>query len=256
LERGAVSDPALAYLGRQNVVWTYVELARALPGAIVERREAFVSCIAPISLSFCNFALDFDAARLAEPEEIAHLDDLTEGCPSFRAFHLPYREDDPVPDILAARGWKCQHSLVQMGWTPEPGETGPPLRPCEARPERLAVAEFMVDQFFWRQEPDMKRIILEATVDSCHELWRFGEPDIDAAVMTTRTAGSIGLYNLCVRRALRGAGLGSALVRSVQSMGREDAVPVVLQCDTVLEAWYRQLDFKKTGILESYARYR
>ena len=122
--------------------------------------------------------------------------------------------------------------------------------------ERLAVAEFMVDQFFWRQEPDMKRIILEATVDSCHELWRFGEPDIDAAVMTTRTAGSIGLYNLCVRRALRGAGLGSALVRSVQSMGREDAVPVVLQCDTVLEAWYRQLDFKKTGILESYARYR
>jgi len=256
LERCAVVDPALAYLGRQNVVWTYIELARTLPAAVVERREAFVSCIAPINLSFCNFALDFDAARLAEPGEGERLEELAVGCPSFRSFHVPYREDDPVAAWLASRGWKCQHSLIQMGWTLRDGEAGPPLRLCETDRERLEVAEFMVDQFFWRQEPDMKRVILDATVASCHGLWRYGDPDIDAAVMTTRSAGSLGLYNLCVRRALRGAGLGTALVRSIQSMGREAGVPVVLQCEAALEAWYEQVDFKKTGILESYARSR
>lgn len=256
MERCAVVDPALAYLGRQNVVWTYIELARTLPAAQVDRTEAFASCIAPINLSFCNFALDFDANRLADPGEEARLDEISEGCPSFRSFHIPYREDDPVARWLSDRGWKCQHALVQMGWTPQGGETGPVLRRCEGEAERLAVADFMVDQFFWRQEPGMKRIILDATVASCHDLWRYGETAIDAAVMTTRTAGSLGLYNLCVRRALRGAGLGTALVRSIQEMARSAGAPVVLQCDVGLQGWYEQADFKKTGILESYARSR
>jgi ribosomal protein S18 acetylase RimI-like enzyme len=254
LERGAVIDPELAARGRRNVVHTYVELARTVQGAKVERPEGFVAVSTPINLSFCNFALDFDIETRDEARVMRDLKAIADGKDAFRAFHLPIQSEDPTSKWLYRHGWRCQHSLIQMACLPRQIAESAELFKCVEAWDRLAVAEFMVDQFFWRQTLAMRRFILDATVASCHDHYRIGEPrSIQSAVMTSSQPDSLGLYNLCVRRNLRGKGIGRQVLRSIQGLAGHLNVPLVLQCDNSLQSWYEKMSFKKTGIVESYA---
>lgn len=257
MERGALTLPELAACGRRNVVFTYVELARVIDGARIERDYGFTACTAPIDLSFCNFAIDFDFEGLDPDLSLRRLANLAHGRPMFRAFHIPVRDDDPTSALLAAAGWGCQHALVQMAWEPEPTTSPIQLTTCESPEDRSGTAEFMVEQFFWRQSTGMRRHILISTVASCHAIYRLGDAHHPkGAVMTTRRPDSLGLYNLCVKRNVRGTGIGSSIVRAVQAMAATEGLPVVLQCEPGLATWYENLAFKKTGFIESYALIR
>ena len=254
MERGAVIDPDLAACGRRNVAHTYVELSRTVPGAKVERSYGFIAVTAPVNLSFCNFALDFDL-RDRDPDRVmAALRRTMDGKEVFRAFHIPISNDDPTEEALQRAGWRRQHSLIQMAWRPDSVRPPIELTLCTHPAERLEIAVFMVEQFFWRQSSAMRQAILDATISSCHEIYRVGSGNsIEAAVMAARLPDSLGLYNLCVRRNLRGRGIGGQVVGAIQSMAATANVPVVLQCDATLERWYEQHGMKNVGIIESYA---
>lgn len=257
MERGAVIDPDLAACGRRNVAHTYVELARTVPGAKVERHYGFIAVTAPISLSFCNFALDFDLRDRDPGRVMSALRQTMDRKEAFRAFHIPVQEDDPTADILVSAGWRRQHTLAQMAWRPESTTTDVHLYPCTHPAERLEIAVFMVEQFFWRQSSAMRQAILDATIASGHEIYRVGHGDsIEAAVMASRLPDSLGLYNLCVRRNLRGRGLGGRVVKAIQALAADANLPVVLQCEATLEDWYAHHGMKIVGIVESYALFQ
>jgi ribosomal protein S18 acetylase RimI-like enzyme len=165
--------------------------------------------------------------------------------------------DEPagVEDLLHRVGFRESYRLVQMGAMAR--ARGAPLemqRASGAR-ERVRLAGFMVEQFFGRQGERFKRRVAETTAAAAElELYEVREGGSTiASVMISDHGDVLGVYNLCVSLKRRGEGWGSALVETLFHLGRERNLPLTLQCDARLEAWYRRLGFVVQGTVRVYS---
>ena len=111
----------------------------------------------------------------------------------------------------------------------------------------------MAEQFFWRLPTDAREAIATATAASRHRILKLGEAqEPEAAVMLVPAAGSIGLYNLCVRPELRGRGTGKSIVETIMSGSAQNGTKIVLQCEGTLAPWYQILGFETVGWVRAY----
>lgn len=246
----------LLRLSRENIAETYLELGEKATGSRIALSPAFDLCLAPIDLSFCNFALRLRLDQHPNgPVEAA--EELASHSRRKRTFRVFMTSGDTPPDagpILASVGFGPSHSLVQMAATPNGSTNRIEWVECTEYPERLAITEFMVGQFFGRQGAGMRNHIISATVQSCHRLFKIERRNrIVAGVMLTGMESAVGLYNLCVQPAERKKGLGGTVVRSVLALASELGLPTCLQCDRSLERWYRSLGFGSIGMVQAFS---
>ncbi len=244
-----------AAIARENVVHTYLELARALPEARVTKQAGFTSVVGEIDLALCNFVIDMRLGTTeALIEEGLHLlSELTLGRPSFRVFGLDGDEPSDLPDRLEACGFELQHELAQMIYR-HPQSAGTPLIAiARAESEREEISGFMATQFFWRQDQNLRRAVVMATSRSVHELYGCRERgELVGAVMLTETPDSIGLYNLCVAKPRRGHGLGRKIVELCGEIANSRGKNLVLQADSHLDDWYVHLGFERVGTIQAF----
>ncbi len=255
MERRPLNFPELVRASRENVVETYIGLAAPVAGCQIERGARCSMCTGPSEFSFCNFAAGFNLAD-DRAEALRQLEAIRAQIAhprNFWAFLITGDRPQGLPALLDKAGFAPRHSLVEMAWRPAFVPDGAPLTLATTPEDRIAVAEFMTLQFFWRMAPSSRRRIAEATAGSPHELYRVGPQDrCRAGVMLCRTAGAVGLYNLCVEEKDRGRGMGSSVVRSVKRMAAADGKPVVLQCEPALVPWYIDQGFEEIGTVTAY----
>ena len=217
--------------------------------AQVSHRNGYIIALSPFDLSFCNFAVDFRLAGEASWVRTAEVLLENQKRKSFRVFCLPGDQPEDIRSRLIALGFCSDHQLVQMASDGVAIQSlGLDLIESTATHERREVAEFMIRQFFWRQNPALRRQIIEATVRSPHRLvsYRPGGT-LTGAAMIVETPDSHGLYNLCVTNSKRKKGLGKGIVEAIQKEAALRRVPCVLQCEPGLESWYASQGFGNFG---------
>lgn len=237
--------------GRENLVHTYLRLGEKVPQAEVERRFGVTSCRSRLNLPFGNFALDI---RTEEPDAcLSYLGRLARETTSFRVFSLP---DDEPPDFalrLERAGFRPSLRLAQMAADGREGAPAEEAGRAREPLERWFVSQFMVRQFFWRSHRELQEQIVAVTAASEHELWYVGDVRHPiAAVMVTRTPGTLGLYNLCVAPEHRRRGIGGRLVELVRSAAAREGRVVALQCEPGLVPWYEMRGFCVMGKIGFY----
>lgn len=231
-----------------NLAWTYAELADALEGAHVERLDGGLVSMSDEAHPMANFAL------IVEPSTslLSHVRQCAAFRPVFNVY-WPIRVGEPRPEPGGlAEVWDLSilaHPVLES----RKGDAAA-LR-LVPREERADVAAFMVEQFFSASRRNYRSVVAQATARSDLELYALPNPiptrnaPYDAALLVSRTCESVGLYNLCVRRSLRGRGIGRACVRAVLELAAEAGLPCILQCEKRLRDYYVGQGFQDVGTL-------
>jgi len=234
-----------------NLVDTYIRLGKAVASSRVSEEASFVACHGPLDHPICNFA-----ARLnLDPWSARQLRDLASSRIAFNVYAMPGDRPEHLPELLERAGFQRSFELIQM--IAEDPEPGPPIemRPARSSGERLAVAKFMCEQFFSLQNYSLRKRIAGATAAAegldLFDLTERGQPV--AAVMLGHGGGVLGVYNLCVASARRGRGIGRAVLDWTLTVARETNRAVTLQCDPLLEGWYRYRGFTVVGRVGVYS---
>jgi N-acetylglutamate synthase-like GNAT family acetyltransferase len=232
---------------RRSLAGTYCALARQIGSTDIAEHGRYITAKGPFPHPICNFAI-----FLQEPaqEDFETIELKAASLENFNLYHFQPLEEEEVepPDT-----WRRVYSLHQMSVAPHPQGRGTleMIEPPD-RTSRLTIARFMAEQFFTTQAPQVRTTIARATADA-PELQLFSVHDKEhpaimvGAVMLYSVADTIGLYNLCVAPHERGAGIGSAIVRSVLGRATAAGASVVLQCDGSLLEWYSGLGFAEIG---------
>lgn len=225
----------LASEGAQSVDWDGVEvICGELPHAI------------------SNFAM----ARHVSPGMAQRLVQQTLRRPSF-VVYLFADTDDPSHTALQSAGFERVSTLAVMaleGAPPPPRTRLPEVHPerAESPAAERDIARFMMRVFFPRHRDEVREVVSKVTAGAKLDLYqiRGARQAPVAAVMLARRPSVIGLYNLCVEPALRGKGLGAAIVYWVISQAH--GLPVTLQSDVLLQNWYEKLGFVRVGTVGVY----
>ena len=253
MEHSLLTDPV--QLGRENLLETYLGLAKAVPEATVSIRDNCIVARGPEDLSFCNFIAGFGpvenpAARLSWIAEEASQHS------SLWVFSIegdqPYRIDKD----LQARGFVQRQFLNQMILVDDTQLEKPPtvqIRIAESQATRVELCRFAARTFFTRTPDDVQNRIAEATANSKHQLYGMSDdkgPSV--AMMLCESESCLGLYNLCVRSDWRRRGLGGEMVAFAKEKAHELNRPLVLQCDSSLIRWYENRGFHSFGTVRAY----
>ncbi len=234
---------------RRNVVDTYRRLAEGFEGTEFLETAQFLACRSPFAHPVANFAIGM---AWDEPA----LDELRAFAP-----HAGLQVYDLAPEAGSSQllrghgGLAFGYRLQAMAADPKPGEPARLTR-ADTSAERLALAQFILSQFQGTRGADVRRQSIARSTAECAAFDLYGAfgglvPRPVGAVMLHRSAGVVGLYNLCVATAHRGRGVGSAIVEDVLAIA---GAPVVLQCDPSLAPWYGLLGFRDTISIDAYSR--
>ena len=250
MERSALSP---AIIVRENALATYLGLVAPVRGSVVTRPGGYVLVRGPGPFSFCNFAAGFELGEGDLNQTVDNLVRQAEECPGFYVFVITGDSPQSFPAALGAAGFEKRQSLVSLFAKGVEGPTDAGARGVTDPDERRSIAAFMSKQFFWSMPSEAREGIAAATAASPHTIWAVGPAERpEGAVMLVETPGAVGLFNLCVRPELRGKGLGTSLVRAVQTAATASGRPVVLQCAQDLVAWYTRLGFERVGKVDAY----
>ncbi len=240
---------------RANLVWTYSELARQVPGSELQPLGDGWLCRAPHDMPFCNFGIglgvDLDPSSTVDLKATVQFQLPNQ---SFRIFCLTEGEHPVRNQTMAQFGFRSTSRICHLK---SAQAQGPMLKPEEVidPTSRLELASFMAKQFFWRQPEHQRRRIAEATARSGHRLFRVDQNGILlGGWMLTETPQAMGLYNVCVGLEQRGRGLGRSMVRTAQAQAQEAGRPLFLQCDPALRRWYEALGFESQGQIETFSK--
>lgn len=234
---------------RQNLIETYVTLARATDGAQVTRRSGWVQCLSPAQHSFAQFAIGFEGGT----EETARLKQVLVHQPFKRVIHVTGDSMVGLADVLEATQYRMLYRMFELA-----SEEHPALPPGELElaegAVRQQVADIMIECFFQRQDQAFTKAVIASTLGSHLPLWvlRIGN-EVGAVAMTIRTSGVEGLYNVCVPIAHRKKGYGTAIVGHLQRFAAANGRALVLQCDPRLARWYEGMGFFFVGSVETFA---
>jgi ribosomal protein S18 acetylase RimI-like enzyme len=251
MEHRALSNAV--QLVRSNALATYVGLVGSVEGAVVSKPIGFTLVRGPGVFSFCNFAAGFDLAPGDVDAAVDFLVGQATECFEFYVFSISGDEPADFDKRLEERGFQCRQSLVSMASSAPIEAKDVGARVVTEPDDRRAVGDFMARQFFWRMGREARQGIAAATAASPHTIWVVGDgSDPIAAVMLVEQPDAVGLFNLCVATESRGKGLGSDLVRAVQSAASRTGRTVVLQCGEELAGWYSNLDFERVGSIGAF----
>lgn len=249
---------SLTDLARINVCKTYLELGRQMPGTEIEETLWFHAAMSTTPYAFCNFVIGMDADEENWPNAMESIRVRLERRPSMRVFALSQDRPEGWWASLPMLQLTPSHHLVQMAWEGAPVGAAVPLgehgQLCTQAAERESVAEFMVNQFFGMSETLFRRAVRGATLQSDHMLFRWSEHgETIGAAMLSSTEGCLGLYNLCVLPRARRCGWGSEMVRTLQLFAFDRGLPLIMQCDPSLKAWYSVLGFEEIGAMTGFS---
>ena len=255
MEHGLLTNPV--YLGRENLIETYLGLARAVPEATTQLRDGFIYAEGPRDLSFCNFAAGFGPTENYS-QRLDWLTQVGKARSGFWVFCIDGDEPVRMNDALRHRGFVMRQSLRQM--VADPVRSDEPevfidraVQEVKGLGERLEVCRFAARTFFKRTSPESQERIAEATARSGHRLLaQFDDQGSTAAMMLCESPGAVGLYNLCIRPEMRRQGLGAGMVWYALRWAEHQRKPLILQCDPELEEWYVRLGFHQFGTVYAY----
>lgn len=234
----------------QNLIDTYMALGRAAGKGeqiVGKGVQGYASSFPhPISnfavVSEVTASIAADLKLIAEPR---------------KAFHV-YLYDEMASrqsrSFLKKQGFRNTHVLQVMSVAPVVPPGGLPLEKAESIESRTDVAEFMISQFPSTYPDWIKDEVRDATANAEGlDLYTLKEDgQIIAAMMLRRNESCIGLYNLCVRIEDRRRGYGKMLVTMAKRHASNLRIPLILQCDRNLAAWYQEFGFVKSGKIEVY----
>ncbi len=249
MELRAVNDTALTMAARQNLITTYMTMARATEGATISQEPGWVQSSSRERFAFAQFALGFEG----DEQAAARLRMVLTHQPWKRLFHITGDTMPGLLDIFEGAGYRQLYQLVELASEEEPVEGTGRLRLAEDH-EREWVADQMVDCFFNKQDRGFTSAVSESTLRCNCPLWLMendGQPQCVA--MTVVTPGTLGIYNVCVPQHLRRQGYGSQMVRALQRYAAQRGLLAVLQCDPRLAEWYQRMGFFFVGEVKSFA---
>lgn len=239
---------------RENLVQTYLGLARHLGGVQVHEGPDFHGCYSHQDHSFCNFAMAINEESLEQCRALARsFAEHARSRPSMRVFELPGDVPERFGQFLTLEGFRAGNILSMMVGEGDSGKCDLEIQKFEDANSRQYLARFMISQFFPASALEFRHLVLKATAEGPHELWAVGNPEYPAAaVMISETSDTIGIYNLCVRTQDRSKGLGTQILRFMQNRANRENKILVLQCDLNLEPWYKLRFFKNIGSMSSF----
>ncbi len=254
MEFCSLSLESLQALARQNLIYTYQELARPLGGVQMHEGPDFFGCYSRLDHSFCNFAMAINEESPDRCKALARgFGEHARARSSMRVFEVPGDVPEEFGQYLTPEGFRVGNVLSMMAGEGEdrPGDCD--LQKIEDSVGRQYLARFMISQFFPASAVEFRQLVLKATSEAPHELWAVGSPENPiAAVMISSSPGSFGLYNLCIRSQDRSKGLGTQILEFMQHRAYLENRVLILQCDLNLETWYRARKFKKIGVMSSF----
>lgn len=229
----------------ENLLTTYFALGSALPGAEIRETDGFVALLSDLPHASGNFA-----ARLRlDPWSAGALRTLAEERPGFQAIALPDDGPGHLAELLRRAGFEPVHRLVAMTAYPTFGLTGLEMSESREEDERRRVGRFMADLFFAREPVLIREAMAHAMAASPLAIHaHFVRERPLAAVALTRTASTLGIYNLGVAAPNRGGGMGSSLVAWCLAQAAAETRMACLQCDPALEPWYARHGFARAGM--------
>lgn len=234
----------------QNLIDTYLALGRA-----AGKGEQIVgSGVWGYASSFPHPISNFAVVGEVRADCAAALRRIAEPRKSFHVYLYDRLADRRTRACLRRQGFRNTHLLQVMAAEPTAPPGGMPLDKADTPEARLAVAGFMVGQFPSSHPEWVREEVRQATAAAQGlDLYSLSENGAMIAAMMLRRNGScIGLYNLCVKAEERGRGYGRLLVAMARRHASSLRVPLVLQCDRSLAAWYEGLGFVKSGRIEVY----
>jgi len=234
----------------QNLIDTYLALGRA-----AGKGEQIVGKgVYGYASSFPHPISNFAVVSEVVPATASDLRQIAETRRSFNVYLYDLLASRQSRSLLRKQGFRNTHMLQVMSAAPTVPPGGLPLDRAETPVDRLAVAEFMISQFPSTSPGWIMEEVCQAT--ACAEgldLYSLKEEGgIIAAMMLRRNESCIGLYNLCVKAEERRRGYGKLLVTIAKRHASNLRVPLILQCNRSLVAWYEDLGFVKNGRIEVY----
>lgn len=241
----------LTEVARENVLQTYYSLAQSLPETEFEKREGYTRVRGSWPLSFCHFAGEFDSRR--DPDVLAReLKSESQTKDGLWVFVMPGDEPAGLRNALLDNGFSLRQCLCLMG-NRSPGSNSLSIEAATDADSRMRIGNFMAEQFFPFSPSNSRSLVARSTALSVSDLVYSGsifEPD--AAMMLSRSKRAVGLYNLCVRKELRGNGLGNKFVGSALRLADQYGLPLTLQCHASLRDWYGSLGFQHIGTVHAF----
>ncbi len=235
-----------------NLIETYFRLARATPGSTFWDRGHLQGCFGVFNHPICNFVV---ASGLDETEA-QELRRITESRDTLHIYVPPGPAQKRDEALLVATGLQPIYRLKQMH--AEPIFELPGVQPVEATTHaaRLALARFMVGQFFSTQPKLFREGIARATARAGGlDLYAIGyQGQIIGGVMLCREGNTLGVYNLCVTPGSQNQGWGRSIVNWARTCAGVEGRSVTLQCDERLVNWYTKSGFSQTGEIVAYSR--
>lgn len=254
MELGSLGQSGDALLARENVIETYVSLARSAPTVQVQRLPEFTICTAPIALSFCNFAIGLKLTESKNDPALGLLVQSARQNAAFRVFVVPGDEPESIGTLLGRAGFAVQHRLSQLALREPPDAFAVRLEEAHSLEERRQVARFMVAQFFREQVGNIRERVELSTAKSPHRLLSVRKSrTIVGAAMLSETRGVLGLYNLCVDKPLRSKGVGTAILADCCRLAAQSNAFITLQADTQLSGFYTRRGASILGEIKSFA---
>ncbi|MCH8274801.1 MAG: GNAT family N-acetyltransferase [Armatimonadetes bacterium] len=231
---------------RHNVSETYLALAGGIPDTHIVRSPAYWLCTSSFEHPIANLAVRLDLSP-RDADELAH--EAREN-PVLRIYVLPEDEPPHLRDMLRERNLADVHRLTGMVLEQAPTKAEEVARRAEG-PALDRAIRFIIDNFFWSTPGGTRDRLVEAVRSAVGVPHEFYVIEDDAGVLSaatlTLTGEVAGLYNVCVRPAERGRGIGSKVVLQLASAVRRRGLHLVLQCEPSLAAWYGGLGFESVG---------
>lgn len=238
----------LSKVCRENVIGTYLGLAKSFPGTQVCSEPDVSFARGRSDLSFCNFVIGFNNI-----EQIKLASIVSEAGRNYWAFEMPGDRPEGLSSMLSSLGFQPRNSLVQMARVSQAPRESLDLAPAKSFHARSSIANFMAQQFFWRLAPAIREAIGVATTVAPVELYGLHiNSRLVGACMLSRQADSLGLYNVCVDGTCRRQGYGRQLVDFCCRRADQEGLPLVLQCDATLAPWYESTGFSRCGRMLAY----
>lgn len=245
----------LSRIARENLIHTYLTLARGTPGTRIADRDGYTLVSGQAPLTIANMAIDFRLLESARTRVLSELLASAQESTFFRVFTLSGDVPADLEDSLTAQGFAVDHVLTALTcpvWEVPPPE---PFVLLSSDHDRRSVSEFMVRQFSYRKDPNIRRTIAQANSNSPFELWCYPNAhEPKGALMLVDTPHSIGLYNLCSAPSQRRKGLGTKMLRFAQFHAYLRGKPLVFQADGQSLAWYLRRGAIHIGFAKSFTK--
>lgn len=242
-----------ALICRENVIRTYLGMAKGLGGCRLVQGQAFKILESPMDLVLGNFVIEFDS-DLEIHRVVEFLHEVRENMrtkPSFRVFLCDGDRPEGLATGLLSAGMTLAYRVEQF-FGDFPGEEC--SRACLVEPQRRPeVGEFMVETIHRMRPGDTREAIIRSIVHSPHEIWAYeANGCLLGAALLSESEHAVGLYNLCVLPEARQNGIGTEMVNHCLQAAYTRKKPLVLQANAQNGRWYERMGLKNSGKLEAY----